>query len=440
MASTEAKVAHVWRRLGFGPAPGDVEAGVALGGPSAVIEDLLARPATTQADWQWPADQGDWQDLTRWLSRMFELWAQSPGPVQERVAWSLSGLLVVALTDFVQYNDVKEHANRLRGWNTAGSYKALLQEVANTGPMQKYLSGIFSVPPHPNENLARELMELFSLGVTHPITGAANYTETDVKEVARALTGYVMNWTTLAVSFDPNYSDTGTKSFLGGSQGNARLPEVINAIAAHDSFKYFVPRRLYKDLTGITPSNATMTELANVWGPNGDLNALVAHIARRPEFVDDATIGNRIKSPVELLTSMIRVLGFEKVDQFSLNWVSYVLRQNPIAAPDVAGWRDAWLHPSHLVMWSNINYWLCWTDDGTDTVAPSVRNKTVRRLFAEATSATAGDMALQFAGLYDVSPETRQAVNSYASSGAWNFYRACSVMQLVFDSPEFLVS
>jgi uncharacterized protein (DUF1800 family) len=430
----------VWRRLGFGPAPGDVQAGVALGGPAAVVEDLLARPNTTVADWQWPANQGNGADITRWLSRMFELWAQSPGPVQERVAWSLSGMLVVALNDLVQYADVKDHHNRLRAWKTAGTYKALLQDVATTGPMQKYLSNIFSVPPHANENLARELMELFSLGVTHPLTGQPNYSETDVKEIARALTGYVMDYTTLAVSFNPQSWDTGTKTFLGSDRGAAKLPDVINAIASHDSFKYFVPRRLYKDLTGLTPSNATLGELASIWGSDGDLNGLVGHIARRPEFTADSTIGNRVKSPVELLTSIVRVLGFEKVDQFSFNWISFILRQNPIAAPDVAGWRDSWLHPTHLVTWSNVNNWLTWSDDGSDGVAPPVRNKTVRRLFAEANSTTAGDMALAFAGLYDVSPQTRQAVNAYASSGAWNYYRACATMQLVFDSPEFLVS
>jgi len=440
VASTEAKVAHVWRRLGFGPAPGDVEAGVALGGPSQLIEDLLARPTTTQADWNWPADQGDWQDLTRWLSRLFENWAHSPAPVQERVSWSLTGLLVVALTDFVQYTELKDHQNRLRAWPTT-SYKALLQDVGNSGAMQKYLTGVFSMPPHPNENLARELMELFSLGVTHPVTGAANYSETDVKEIARALTGYLMDWTTLAVSHNPTYWDSGAKTFLGAARGAAKLPEVINAIAAHDSFKYFVPRRIYKELTGITPTNATLGELANVWGADGDLNALVKHIARRPEFLADSTINNRVKSPVELLTSLTKALGYETIDHFSFNWISFVLRQNPIAAPDVNGWADSvWLHPTHVLGWSNISYWLCWGDNGTDAVAPALRNKTVRRLFAEATSATAGDMALRFAGLYDVSPQTREAINAYASSGTWDYYRACATMQLALDTPEFLVS
>lgn len=440
MASPEAKVAHVWRRLGFGPAPGDVEAGVTAGGASAVIEDLLARPETTQADWQLPAELGDWEDLTRFMARMFELWAHSPGPVQERISWILTGITVVAATDTVQYADLKDHQLRLRKWKSAGSYKALLQDIANTGPMQKYLTGIFSMPPHPNENLARELMELFSLGVTHPITGAANYAESDIKEIARALTGYLMDWNNGSVFFDARFWDTGQKTFLGAPRGVAKIEEVINAITTQDSYKYFLPRRMYKELTGLTPSNGTLGELANVWGANGDMNALVAHIARRPEFIADATIGNRVKSPVELLVSAIKLMGYQDVDRFSLNWISWLMRQNPFAAPDVSGWNDAWLHPTHLVVWSNVNYWLCWSDDGTDAIPVEQRNQAVRRLYAEGTSATAGDLALKLAGLYDVSPQTRQAVNDYASGGVWHYYRACSTLQLVLDSPEFLVS
>lgn len=440
MASAEARVAHVWRRLGFGPAPGDVEAGVAAGGAAAVVEDLLARPNTTEVDWQWPADQGNWEDYTRWLTRMFELWAQSPGQVQERVSWILMGILCMGSTDFVKYADLKEHNNRLRSWMLAPSYKSLLAEVTVSGPMQKYLTNIFSMPPHPNENLARELMELFSLGVTHPVTGAANYAESDVKEIARALTGYLMNWTTEKVYWDQNYWDAGTKSFLGASRGAAKLPEVIDAVAAQDSYRYFIPKRIYTDLTGITPSNATLGELANVWGANGDLKGLVAHIARRPEFVADATIGNKIKSPVELISSMLRVLQYPDAEQFSLHWVSWLMRQCPIAPPDVAGWDNRWLHPTHLVLWSNVTYWFCWSDDGTDAIVPEKRNTTVRRLFAEGTSATGADLALKLAGLHDVSTQTRAAVQAYASNLQWTWQRACGTMQLVLDSPEFLVN
>ncbi len=134
------------------------------------------------------------------------------------------------------------------------------------------------------------------------------------------------------------------------------------------------------------------------------------------------------------------MLGFRDFDPFSVNWLSVAMRQNPTAAPDVSGWQDRWLHPTHLIMWSKIAYWMAWADDGTTAIAPDQRNPTVRRLFAEATSATAGDMALQFAGLYDVSPETRQAVNDYASGGTWSFHRACATMTLVLETPEFMVS
>ncbi|MDP1795483.1 MAG: DUF1800 family protein [Acidimicrobiales bacterium] len=440
MASAEARVAHVWRRLGFGPAPGDVEAGVTAGGASAVVEQLLSRPPTTAADWNWPAEDGTWEDNTRFVSRAFELWSESARPVQDRVTWILMGLLVVAPNDFVQFRELKEHQNRLRAWQSAPSYKALLSDVARSGPMQKYLSGIFSMPPHPNENLAREIMELFSIGVTNPRTGATNYTENDVVEISRALTGYLMDWNTGAVWFEQQYWDSGNKTFLGAARGAAKLPDVVNALVGHNSWRYYVPARVYRDLTGLTPSNATLDELANAWGTDGNLIALVAHIARRPEFVADATIGNRVKSPVELLVSALRALGIKDADQFSLQWVSSMLRQNPFAAPDVAGWDNRWLHPTHLVLWSNVSYWMCWHDDGTENIPVDQRNLAVRKLATEATSATATDMALRLAGLYDVSSQTRSAVSSYASTGPWNWWRACGTMQLVLDSPEFLVS
>jgi uncharacterized protein (DUF1800 family) len=438
--------------MGFGPSPGDVQAGVSAGGASAVIDQLLARPATTLADWQWPADLGVWQDATNWLTRLFENWAQSPGQVQERVSWMLTGLLVVGANDVVQYADYKDHQTRLRNWKTYASYRAMLRDVAASGPMQKYLTNVFSVPPHPNENLAREIMELFSLGVTHPKTGADNYTETDIKEIARALTGYVMDWNTGAVTFNSANWDAGDKTFLGAARGAAKLADVVTAISNQNSFKYFVPKRLYREFIGFDPSTTAMDEMAAVWGGAGDIGALVSHIVHRPEFLADATIGNRVKSPVELLVSQMRVLGVQNIDDWNVWWTSGIMRQNPVVPPDVSGWDNMWLHPTQLIVWARLNYWFTWHDAGPakdgqlDGTVPAKQNPTVRKLFAEATRATAADMALQLAGLHDVSTQTRGAIDAYAKAtdyGAnepWTYARACGVMQMVFDSPEFLVS
>ena len=438
--------------MGFGPAPGDVQAGVAAGGAAAVVDQLLARPATTLADWHWPADQGVWQDQTNWLTRLFENWAQSPGQLQERVSWMLTGLLVVGVNDVVQYPDLRDHQQRLRGWKNAKSYKALLSSVAASAPMQKYLTNVFSVPPHPNENLARELMELFSLGVTNAKNGVQNYTEGDIKEIARALTGYVMDWNTGVVSFDSTKWDGGNKTFLGADRGAATLDTVINVIAGRAGYRYFVPKRLYREFMGFDPSTTALDDMAAVWGSGGNMNALIAHIVHRPEFLADTTIGNRVKSPVELMVSQMRVLGVQNVDDWGVWWTSELMRQNPLLPPDVSGWDNMWLHPTQIITWARENYWFTWNDRGpdmdgkTDGTPPDKQNPTVRKLFAEATRATAADMALQLAGLHDVSTQTRNAINAYAKAtdyGAnepWSYARACGVMQMVFDSPEFQVS
>ena len=452
MARTEAeRVAHVWRRLGFGPAPGDVAAGIASGGAVAVIDDLLGRATTTPAEWGWPAPQNDGQDIGRLVNRLFELYVTKPGAVQERISWILTGLVVAGSGGQVQFTELRSHWNRLRSWQTAGTYKSLLSGAASAAAMQIYLTGIGSVAPHANENLARELMELFSLGVTNPRTGAPNYTESDVKEIARALTGYKWDTTHRTLSWSSSSWDSGAKTFLGADRGAAKLPDVVNAIAEHDSFRYFVPQRLYRELMGFAPSAAALDEMAAVWMPDGNLPALVAHIARRPEFLADATVGNRVKSPVELLVSAVRVLG--KADLWMVHsWLlSRQLHQRPEAPPNVSGWEGSnWLSPGHVVVWSHVASTLCASDrgpsfDGTKyAVPPTERNANLRTLFATADPSTAADMAFDMAGLHDVSSQTRQAVDAFAREQSttgeqWSWARACGVMQMVLVSPEFLV-
>ena len=147
-------------------------------------------------------------------------------PLQERLAWILQGLVVVGIDGTVYFPDLEAHILRLRG-NPFGSYKQLLIDVTTMTGMMKYLNGYQNSAGHPNQNYGRELMELFSLGITHPKSGAQNYTETDVREVARSLTGYKLNWTTGGVVFDPSLFDAGQKTFLGQARGNAGIPEVM---------------------------------------------------------------------------------------------------------------------------------------------------------------------------------------------------------------------
>ena len=101
------------------------------------------------------------------------------------MSWILEGLVVVALDGTVYFPELRDHVLRLRT-GALGSYKQLLFDTATMAGMLKYLTGFQNTKQHPNQNYARELMELFTLGRVHPVTGAPNYTELDVQEIVTA--------------------------------------------------------------------------------------------------------------------------------------------------------------------------------------------------------------------------------------------------------------
>lgn len=439
MASVQEQVAHVWRRLGLGPNSADMATGLSLG-TQGLVTNLLNRANTTNGYWQL-GGMSTWEDEVAFRNRLFTLMATSTNPLQERMAWTMMGLLVIAYTDTVHGPEMAEHVKRLRG-GCLGSYQSLLASVVQSTPMQLYLSNVGSTADHPNENLARELCELFSLGVTHPKSGAKNYLEGDVKEIARAITGWDFDWDTEQVYFDPSYWDSGAKTIFGSNRGAAKFNEVLDAVRTHPSYGYYVPRRIYRLLTGLEPSGATLDQLAAAWGPSGDVKALVSHIANRAEFLSDAAIRSRVKSPLELVIGAVRVLGLQNLDRFYFDWALTLMRQHPFEAPNVNGWPDgaAWLYSGHLMEWSGTINGMCFSDDGSASVPTAERCPTVRQLFQQGTRQTGGDLALTLACLYDVSAETREAMRDYSNAGPWEIWRACGLMQLALSCPEFLLN
>ena len=456
MASMQTQVAHIWRRLGFGPAPGDVSAGAATG-PQALVDSLLSLPATqssaaTPNPWGFPTAT-DYTAEGIYTGRMLELMAFGPNtsgsgataasynPLQERLSWILHGLVVVAIIDAVYYADLKDHVNLLRN-SAFGSYKQLLLEVSTRPGMLKYLNGHQNVAGHPNQNYARELMELFSLGRVHPLTGATNYSQGDIEELARALTGWQYNWNNGTTFFSQSQWDPGVKMFRGQSLGAAKLPEVIEALAAHPSFRYYVPRRFFQELVGLPPSAATLEALATAFGPTGDLKALVAAIVAAPEFLSDAAIFAKVKQPVELVASAARLLGFKRLadGSFYLGTDLRTLSQYPLSAPNVSGWPrgDSWLGATSLVNWSSLAGRMALNGFSWDGTAGSGVCPTVTRLFSEGPASTAPDRLLGFAGLDNASMQTRAQLADYAASGPWSAARAAGLIHLLLLAPEFL--
>lgn len=450
MAMVEAQVGHIWRRLGFGPLRSDVVNGCAMG-TTALIDSLIDRPFVAWAD---SMPQGTGQQENDNLRRLLELMAFGPvnrgatitspsyNPVQERLSWMMQGLLVVGM-DVVPLSAMRDHIMYLRG-SIRDTYKNLLRSIATRPGMLRYLTGDENVKGHPNLNFARECMELFSLGREDLVTGTRNYDETDVAEVARACTGWRYNWQTGGSYFDANQWDSGNKTFLGAARGAAGIPAVVDAIAQHPSWKRFVTARIYRELTGFTATPQVLQELAWYWGNDGNLKNLVRAIAKRPEFVSDACILNRTKSPVERLIAATRLLQWPGLAyEPNIDWLLHDQGQHPFYPPNVNGWPrgDQWLNTSSLQTWGRLANAMCmrgfnWQGLVVGTVCP-----TVELVYTNASSATAADYVIARAGLrYSVSDRTRNQIDSYAKSGFWNRYRAAGVLNLMIMSPEFLAN
>lgn len=453
MASVDVQVAHIWRRLGFGGTRAELDAGVAKG-PQAVIADLLSRPpivatAASPNPWGWPAGT-DYIAAGLAMTRQLELMAFGPNtsgtattavnynPLQERMAWVLQGLLVVGISDFVYFPDEIDHINTLRG-ATTGSYKQLLQTITTRPGMVKYLNLFTSTAAHPNENYARELMELFALGRVNLYDNAANYTQGDVHELARALTGWQYNYATGAVSFNVAQWDPGVKTFRGKSLGAAKLPEVINAIASHPAWPYFVPARIYRELTGLTATKAVLDALAPVWGATGDLASLVAAIAARPEFLSDQAIFTKVKSPVELVVSSARLLGWTPGGK-DMGWEMTQLNQHPFTPPNVGGWfkGDQWLNTTNLLRWATLANTLAMKGFNWAGTVLSPVNPAATQVFSNSTAATSAGYVLHLAGLDNASSTTKAKLGDYAASGPWSLWRAAGLLNLLLVSPEWL--
>jgi uncharacterized protein (DUF1800 family) len=429
---TEQQVLHIWRRLGFGATGADLDHGIKIG-TKALINELLHRRLTTPAQWKLPA-LSTWEDQAPYLGRQLQLMATSPNPLQERLAWILQGIIVVGVVDSVDFSDLRGHLSRLR-INPFGSYTRLLRDTAVLPGLMKYLNGDQNTADHPNQNYARELMELFSLGLKNLVTGRPNYSQNDVIQVARALTGYTDNWKTGKIAFDPSNFDDGQKYFFGADQGDAGLAEVISAVSRHPAYRYFIPARLHQELVGHPPSLAMLKSLGALWGTAGDVRSVVSAIAHSPEFLAPSAIGNRVKSPVELLASGARVMGFP-LGSSDYGWqLSTFMNQHPYFPPNVSGWPEGttWLNAGVDMTWGGIVQ-----DFAAATAASS--SGIAARLWLTHSPLSAPRAAARLCGITELTAPTARALHAYTTSGSWDRFRAAGTLALVLVSPEFLVN
>lgn len=332
-AWTDAHVERLLWRAGFGPAAGEIDRLQALGKPAAlgVVLDgdgpttLKGPPPTVNGQPLDPENQFD-HDVLWWLDRM----VRSTHGLEERMTWFWHDHFATSGQD----TPLMLAQNRTLRRYALGTFDDLLRAVFLDPAMQLALSIAGSAKEDPNENFARELMELYTLGVGN------GYTEDDVREIARALTGWVAvtaNGRVTGVRFDPSRHDDGIKTIFG-KRGAWGWEDVLRLVLAHKGVAEFLTDKLWAEFVGTPLDKQRRRKLVRQFQHSGrSIRTLVGAILRAPQLYDRLDEPDMVKSPVVMVAGLLRVNGWG-VDRTSwADWLT-LMGQRPFAPPSVAGW------------------------------------------------------------------------------------------------------
>lgn len=225
------------------------------------------------------------------------------------------------------------------------NFRTLLVEVSKSPAMLDFLNNQQNRKEHPNENFARELMELFTLG-------RGNYTEDDVKEAARAFTGWAFNRQTFEFEFREKHHDEGEKTVFG-RKGPLGGEDVINMIMDRRETALFLCRKMYKYYVNESVDEARVKALAEFYFVNQyNTEALLKKIFMADWFYSDANMGANIKSPVELLVGISRQYNVKYGNEKLLLQLQRQLGQTLFFPPNVAGWPGgkSWIDSTTLML------------------------------------------------------------------------------------------
>ena len=227
--------------------------------------------------------------------------------------------------------------------NALGDFRSLLKAVSKSASMLYFLNNQQNKKGHPNENFGREVMELFTLGRGH-------YTETDIKEGARAFTGWTANARGV-FNFIKRQHDEGTKTFLG-KKGNFDGDDVLDIIADNPQTARFITEKIYRFFVNEQVDKAIVKDLSDGFYKDYDIGKLMSRIFTSGWFYDEKNIGSRIKSPVELLAGIQRMVPMRLDNDNALMNLQRILGQQLLYPPNVAGWPGgrSWIDSSTLMM------------------------------------------------------------------------------------------
>lgn len=234
--------------------------------------------------------------------------------------------------------------NELFRSQALGNFRDLTHAVAKNPAMMLYLDTQSSKRGKPNENFAREVMELFTLGEGH-------YSEQDIKEAARAFTGYQLNRANGNVFHNRRQWDEGVKTVLGKT-GNFDGDQVIDVIFEQPQAARMMAAKLWEFFAAENPPPAAIDALAATFrGANYDLKPLLREIFLSKQFYADSVVRNQIKCPIQFLVQMLKQLDLAQAPQGYTLLSQQQLGQVLFMPPNVAGWDwgKAWINTNTLL-------------------------------------------------------------------------------------------
>ncbi|CAM1359566.1 DUF1800 domain-containing protein [Tenacibaculum xiamenense] len=236
---------------------------------------------------------------------------------------------------------VQQYNNTLRKY-ALGDFRTFVKAISKEPAMLKYLNNKQNKKSRPNENFARELMELFTLG-------QGNYSEKDIKESARAFTGYNHRFSGEFI-LRRRQHDYEEKTFFGKT-GNFDGDDIIDIILDQKQCAAFVCQKIYKYFVNETISSSHIEEMTNVFYPNYNIQELMHYLLSSDWFYQKKNIGSKIKSPIELVIGLYQTIpfAFEKPKQELL--IQRLLGQILLFPPNVAGWKTgkSWIDSNTIV-------------------------------------------------------------------------------------------
>ena len=458
-----ARMAHLMRRAGFGAAYAELEQRAAAG-YEATVEELLNPEA--QPDLEMDILERhfvDWKEMNAlevnqayWTYRMIN----TRRPLQEKVALFWHGILCTGNSKCEHGRQIQLQLDLFRE-KGMGDFDDLLKGLARDPAMVFYLDNCMSHKSAINENWGRELLELFSLGVG--MDGQANYSEDDVKEAARAYTGWTI---TNAVPrypygryesgfiYNPYDHDEEEKTFLGET-GNLNGDDIVDIICRQPSAARFVSRHLYNFFVADevqvpawqnTPPRdpEAIAMLEQAYYDSGYNITAMLRVLFNSDFFRDARF-EKVKSPAEVVIGTMRLVRDFDTPKLGLQPLANTIRymgQDLMNPPTVEGWHTGaeWIDSGTLV--ERINFA---ADQVGNTGLPGIRD-IVSRLGSEQVSGPDAivDRCLELVGAYELAPETREQLIAYAGSngspapGTPEYSEAVAqTLQLIVSTQEY---